>query len=114
GMAEEGWETLPEVTITYSTSPAHQIIAETLQDQFKQTLGIDVSLQNVESSVFAAEQKEFKYQLSRSSFLSDYADPVNALESFITGSSMNRTQWSNAEFDQLIADAKTETDSEAR
>ncbi|WP_203332200.1 peptide ABC transporter substrate-binding protein [Planococcus beigongshangi] len=114
GMAEEGWETLPEITITYSTSPSHQIIAETLQDQFKQTLDIDVKLQNVESSVFAADQKEFKYQLSRSSFLSDYADPVNALESFITGSSMNRTQWSNPEFDQLIADAKTETDSEAR
>ena len=114
GMAEEGWETLPEITITYSTSPIHQIIAETLQDQFKQTLDIDVQLQNVESSVFAADQKEFKYQLSRSSFLHDYADPVNALESFITDSSMNRTQWSNAEFDQLIADAKTETDSQAR
>lgn len=114
GMAEEGWDTLPEITITYSTNPSHQIIAETLQDQFKQTLDIDVKLQNVESSVFAADQKEFKYQLSRSSFLSDYADPVNALESFITDSSMNRTKWSNPEFDKLIADAKTETDSQAR
>ncbi|RLQ86761.1 peptide ABC transporter substrate-binding protein [Planomicrobium sp. Y74] len=114
GMAEEGWETLPPVTITYSTNDTHQIIAETLQDQFKQTLGVDVELQNVESSVFAADQKEFKYQLSRSSFLHDYADPVNALESFITDSSMNRTQWSNAEFDKLIADAKAETDSAAR
>ncbi|HSJ38652.1 MAG TPA: peptide ABC transporter substrate-binding protein, partial [Planococcus sp. (in: firmicutes)] len=114
GMAEEGWETLPAVTITYSTNDTHQIIAETLQDQFKQTLGVDVELQNVESSVFAADQKEFKYQMSRSSFLHDYADPVNALESFITGSSMNRTQWSNAEFDKLIADAKAETDSAAR
>ncbi|MDN5709249.1 MAG: peptide ABC transporter substrate-binding protein, partial [Planococcus sp. (in: firmicutes)] len=42
------------------------------------------------------------------------ADPVNALESFITDSSMNRTQWSNEEFDQLIAEAKAETDSEVR
>jgi len=114
GMAEEGWETLPAVTITYSTNDTHQIIAETLQDQFKQALGVDVELQNVESSVFAADQKEFKYQMSRSSFLHDYADPVNALESFITDSSMNRTQWSNAEFDKLIADAKAETDSAAR
>lgn len=114
GMKEEGWETLPPVTITYSTNDTHQIIAETLQDQFKQTLGVDVELQNVESSVFAADQKAFKYQMSRSSFLHDYADPVNALESFITDSSMNRTQWSNAEFDKLIADAKAETDSAAR
>lgn len=114
GMKEEGWDTLPEVTLTYSTSDTHQIIAETLQDQFKQALDIDVKLQNVESAVFAEEQSAFKYQLSRSSFLHDYADPVNALESFITGSSMNRTQWSNAEFDKLIADAKTETDSQVR
>ena len=85
-----------------------------MQAQFKEALGVDVELANVEGSVFASEQKELKYQLSRSSFLHDYADPVNAIESFITGSSMNRTGWSNAEFDKLIADAKAETDAAAR
>ena len=75
---------------------------------------MEVKLQNVEASVFGSEQKELKYQLSRSSFLHDYADPVNAIESFITGSSMNRTGWSNAEFDKLIADAKAETDADLR
>ncbi|WP_211654995.1 peptide ABC transporter substrate-binding protein [Planococcus alpniumensis] len=114
GMEEEGWDELPPVTISYSTSESHQNIAETLQDQFKTALDVDVELQNVEASVFLTDQKEFKYQLSRSSFLHDYADPVNALESFITDSSMNRTQWSNEEFDQLIAEAKAETDSEVR
>ena len=110
GMAEEGWSELPAVTLTYSTSDSHQKIAVALQSKYKEVLGVDVALQNVEASVFAAEQKEFKYQLSRSSFLFDYADPVNALESFITGSSMNRTTWSNADFDKLIADIKNETD----
>ncbi|MFA1642140.1 ABC transporter substrate-binding protein [Chryseomicrobium imtechense] len=114
GMAEEGWTELPEVTLTYSTSDTHQKIAEALQAQFKDALGVDAKLQNVEASVFASEQKELKYQLSRSSFLHDYADPVNAIESFITGSSMNRTGWSNAEFDGLIASAKQETDADAR
>jgi dipeptide transport system substrate-binding protein len=114
GMAEEGWDTLPEVTLTYSTSDTHQNIAVTLQAQFKEALGVEVKLQNVESSVFGSEQKELKYQLSRSSFLHDYADPVNAIESFITGSSMNRTGWSNAEFDKLITDAKAETDAAVR
>lgn len=114
GMAEEGYDKLPEVTLTYSTSDSHKKIAEALQSKFKDVLGVDVKLQNVEASVFAAEQKEFKYQLSRSSFLFDYADPVNALESFITGSSMNRTTWSNAEFDKLITDIKNETDESKR
>lgn len=114
GMAEEGWDTLPEVTLTYSTSDTHQNIAVALQAGYKEALGVEVKLQNVEASVFSSEQKELKYQLSRSSFLHDYADPVNAIESFITGSSMNRTGWSNAEFDKLISDAKAETDAATR
>uniref|UniRef100_UPI00403F4DD9 peptide ABC transporter substrate-binding protein n=1 Tax=Sporosarcina sp. FSL W8-0480 TaxID=2954701 RepID=UPI00403F4DD9 len=114
GMKEEGYTELPKVTITYSTSESHQNIAIALQSKFKEVLGVDAELQNVEGGVFLSEQKEFKYQMSRSSFLHDYADPVNALESFITGSSMNRTTWSNAEYDKLIADIKNETDENKR
>lgn len=114
GMKEEGWKTLPKVTLTYGTSPDNQKVAVALQDQFKDALGVEVKLQSVEPSVFMAEQKELKHQLSRSSFLYDYADPVNALESFITGSSMNRTAWSNKKYDKLIADAKSEEDSAKR
>ncbi|WP_186670901.1 peptide ABC transporter substrate-binding protein [Sporosarcina sp. BP05] len=114
GMKEEGYTELPKVELTYSTSPSHQNIAVALQATFKEVLGVDVGLKNIESAVFASEQKEFKYQMSRSSFLHDYADPVNALESFITDSSMNRTTWSNAEYDKLITDIKNETDENKR
>lgn len=114
GMKEEGYSELPKVTISYSTSESHQNIAIALQSKFKEVLGVDAELQNVESGVFLSEQKEFKYQMSRSSFLHDYADPVNALESFITDSSMNRTTWSNADYDKLIADIKNETDENKR
>ncbi|MGX9135923.1 peptide ABC transporter substrate-binding protein [Rummeliibacillus sp. JY-2-4R] len=114
GMKEEGWSKLPDVTLTYSTSPDKQKIAVALQSQFKENLGVDIKLKNVEPQVFMTEQKALKYQLSSSSFLSDYADPVNAIESFITGSSMNRTNWSNKEFDKLIADSKKETDNDKR
>ncbi|WP_397539976.1 peptide ABC transporter substrate-binding protein [Rummeliibacillus pycnus] len=114
GMKEEGWSKLPAVTLTYSTSPDNQKIAVALQSQFKENLGVDIKLKNVESGVFMTEQKELKHQLSRSSFLFDYADPVNAIESFITGSSMNRTNWSNKQFDKLIADSKKEKDNDKR
>lgn len=114
GMKEEGYTELPPVTLTYSTSEDHKKIAETLQSKFKEVLDVDVSLENVEGGVFLSEQKEFKYQLSRSSFLQDYADPANALESFITDSPMNRTTWSNADYDKLIADIKSEVDEEKR
>ncbi|MFQ3545474.1 peptide ABC transporter substrate-binding protein [Halobacillus rhizosphaerae] len=114
GMKEEGYDELPPITLSYNTSEAHKAIAETIQQMFKETLGIEVSLENTEWNVFLQNQKDLKHQLSRSSFLADYADPINFLESFITDSSMNRTGWSNKQYDQLIEQAKQETDEAKR
>ncbi|WP_436374498.1 peptide ABC transporter substrate-binding protein [Cytobacillus sp. BC1816] len=114
GMEEEGYDKLPEVTLTYSTDDTHKKIAEALQQMFKENLGVEVKLANMEWNVFAEEQKALKFQLSRSSFLADYADPINFLENFQTGHSMNRTGWSNEKYDQLIKDAKNEADEAKR
>lgn len=114
GMKEEGYEELPEITLSYNTSDDNKKIAETIQQMFKENLGVEVTLENAEWNVFLEAQKGLEHQLSRSSFLADYADPINFLESFITDSSMNRTGWSNEEYDQLIADAKNESDEAKR
>ena len=114
GMEEEGYDKLPEVTLTYSTSDTHQKIAEALQQMFKENLDVDVKLANMEWNVFQDEQKALKFQLSRSSFLADYADPINFLENFQSGHSMNRTGWSNDVYDELITKAKNEADEEKR
>lgn len=114
GMEEEGYDELPPIEITYNTAESHKKKVEAMQDSFKKVLGIDVQMQNVELAVFVSERRAKKYQFARFSFLHDYADPINALENFITNSSMNQTEWSNAEYDQLIADAKNETDAQKR
>ncbi|WHX26021.1 peptide ABC transporter substrate-binding protein [Virgibacillus halodenitrificans] len=114
GMKEEGYGELPEVVLSYNTSEDHKAIAETMQSMYKDNLGVEVSLENTEWNVFLEDQKGLKHQLSRSSFLFDYGDPVNFLESFITDSTMNRTGWSNKEYDELIANAKSETDEAKR
>ncbi|MDQ0270522.1 peptide ABC transporter substrate-binding protein [Cytobacillus purgationiresistens] len=114
GMEEEGYETLPEVTLTYSTSEAHKKMAEAVQQMFKENLDVEVKLANMEWNVFAEEQTALKFQLSRSSFLADYADPINFLENFQAGHSMNRTGWESKEYDQLIKDAKNEADETKR
>lgn len=110
GMQEEGYTTLPEVAISYNTNDTHHRIAQALQEMYKQNLGVDVTLSNSEGTVFLAAQRQLELQFSRSSFIPDFGDPINFLESFITGSSMNRTGWSNAEYDKLIADAYQEAD----
>ncbi|MFG6118211.1 peptide ABC transporter substrate-binding protein [Thalassobacillus sp. B23F22_16] len=114
GMEEEGYEELPKVTLTYNTSDVNKSIAETFQSMYKENLDVDITLENTEWNVFLQDQKDLKHQLSRSSFLADYADPINFLESFTTDSSMNRTGWSNEEYDELIQQAKSESDEEQR
>lgn len=115
GMAEEGWATLPAVELTYNTSDILKSVAETMQSQLKQTIGVDVTIQNMEWAVFREDQVALNLQFSRSTFGHDYADPINALENFTTENvSMNRTGWSNAEFDGLISKARQEVDAQAR
>ncbi|MCP3028936.1 peptide ABC transporter substrate-binding protein [Halobacillus sp. A5] len=114
GMEEEGYDELPEVTLSYNTDDTNKSIAEAIQEMYSENLDVDVSLENTEWNVFLEDQKALEHQLSRSSFLADYADPINFLESFTSDSSMNRTGWSNEEYDDLIAQAKEETDDEQR
>lgn len=114
GMKEEGYDELPPVTLSYNTDDTNKAVAETLQNMFSDSLGIDVTLENKEWNVFLDEQQALKHQFSRSSFLFDYGDPINFLESFITDSSMNRTGFSNDAYDKIIKKIKEEKDEEKR
>lgn len=114
GMAEEGYDELPEVVLSYNTSDTHKAVAETMQDMLDDNLGVEVTLENQEWAVFAEAQQNLELQFSRSSFINDYNDPINFLESFITDSYMNRTGFSSDEYDELIEKGKTETDEEKR
>src|SRR5690625_101219 len=114
GMEEEGYDELPEVVLSYNTSDSNKAVAEAIQDMLKENLGVEVKLENQEWNVYAEAQQNLELQFSRSSFINDYYDPVNFLESFVTDSYMNRTGWSNEEYDKLIKKGKSEPDEEKR
>ncbi|WP_176481998.1 peptide ABC transporter substrate-binding protein [Paucisalibacillus globulus] len=114
GMAEEGYDELPPITLSYNTSDTNKAVAEALHGMFQENLGVEVTLENQEWNVFSEAQKALELQFSRSSFINDYNDPVNFLESFITDSYMNRTGFSSEEYDALIAKGKSATDEEER
>lgn len=114
GMKEEGYNELPPITLSYNTNDTNKAVAEALQNMFMDNLGVEVTLENQEWNVFSEAQKALELQFSRSSFINDYNDPVNFLESFITDSYMNRTGFSSKEYDELITKGKTETNEEKR
>jgi dipeptide transport system substrate-binding protein len=102
GMKEEGWKSLPTVTLLYNANEKNKLVAEALQEMYRKNLGVKIKLQSQETKVFFDSQINRNYQMSRSSFLPDYNDPYNYLESFQTGHSMNRTGWSNKKYDELL------------
>lgn len=114
GMAELGLKTSPEVTITYNTSDVNQKNAEAIQEMLKENLGVEVKLAGMDRKVLTENQKNLNYQISRSSWLPDFADPVNTLEIMVSDNSSNRTGWKNERFDKLIKDSYLEPDNAKR
>ena len=89
-------------------------IAVELQGMWRDSLGINVQLQQKEWKVYLAALTSLDYDLCRSSWVGDYKDANTFLGCFVTGDGNNRTGWSNKRFDECIAAAGAELDREKR
>lgn len=103
-----GGRSFPRLTLLYNSSESHQQIAETLQHMWRTELGIRVALFNQEWGVYQNSMRTRDYDIARSSWVGDYADPSTFLDCFGAGNGNNRTGWSNAEYDRLLALAAAE------
>lgn len=92
----------------------HEKIAIELQQMWRDTLGIDIELRQLEMQVYLSEQDQMHYDVSRSSWIGDYNDANTFLNMFVTNDGNNRTGWSNPRYDQLIQEANETTDMAAR
>ncbi len=116
-LAEAGYPNgkgFPKVQILYNTSDSHQEIAEFIQQEWKENLGIDIELRNLEWATFLDTLNQGDYSVSRSGWIGDYPDPNTFLDKFVTGGANNQTNWSNSAYDELIEAAKLESDSSKR
>lgn len=100
--------------LLYNSSELNRSVAEVLQAQWQQALGVEVALINQEWKSFLAAQRGLEYQISRSSWIADYLDPLAFLEIFCSDSGNNRTGWQDELFDELIDQARGEANPEAR
>jgi oligopeptide transport system substrate-binding protein len=97
-----------------SSGNTHQNIAIELQQMWRDALGINLELRQVETQVFWGMQSRLDYQLTRSSWIGDYNDANTFLGMFVTGDGNNETGWSNATYDQLVHAANQTTDLKKR
>ena len=82
------------INMTYLTNDAegNVKIGESIQQDFA-ALGINVTVETREWSVFLDERKQGKFDFCREGWLADYNDPINMLEMWETESGNNDMQF---------------------
>lgn len=110
-LAEAGFpggEGFPEITYLYNTSDGAQFFAQAIQEMWRKNLGIRVALRNQEYKVYRVSLAQGDYELARSAWSGDYLDPTTFLELFVSGGHINWTNWSDENYDRLLAEAARE------
>lgn len=100
----------PVVEYLYNKNDTHKAIGEALQNMWETVLGVKVTLQNQDWSVFVPERKAGNYSIARHGWIADYNDPMSFIDMWLTGGGNNDAKYSNPKFDELVKKAKIEAD----
>lgn len=116
-LAEAGYPNgagFPRVDLLYNTLEKHKIIAEALQQMWRQNLGVEINLVNEEWKVYIADQHSKNFQLERAGWIADYIDPHVFFDLWETNGGNNDSNWGNPEYDRLLHSALSAPDTAAR
>ncbi|MBA2334984.1 MAG: peptide ABC transporter substrate-binding protein, partial [Blastocatellia bacterium] len=102
---------IEQVELLYNTAESNKAVAEFIQAQWKQNLGITVPLNNQEWKTFLNVRKKLEYNgLARAGWVGDYMDPFTFLNLFYSQNNDSSTGWHNPKFDKMLDDANKELD----
>lgn len=107
---------LPPVTLISSGQGASLgPSSEAILAMWEDTLGVKVEVQQSEFATFIQQIRRGDFQMAEQGWIADYVDPEDFLDIKLhSGSTDNYGRYSNAEFDRLVEQARTERDSERR
>lgn len=103
---------LPPITFTTSGQGADVgPVDDAIIQMWKDNLGVDVQVQQVEQATFFSDVRTGKYQMWDAGWQADYPDPEDFLDvNFYSKSTLNDVKYSNPQVDQLLTTARTEQD----
>ncbi len=113
-LTEKGLESLPKIELKYNTSEGHKKVAEALQGMWKNHLGAEIRLLNMEWKVFLSTIAKRDFSLARAGWIGDYVDANTFLHMWRTGDGHNNTGWSSTRYDELLELAAQESDTQKR
>ena len=114
-LADAGYDASNPLTLEllYNTSEGHKKIATAVTQMWKQNIGVDITMANMEWKTFLQTKGDGNYDIGRAGWCGDYNEASTFLDLVTTNSGYNDSKYSNAEVDQLMADAKTMDDASA-
>ena len=99
------------MSITYNTAESNKAVAEFVQAQWKQNLGITVSLQNMEFRTFLPKLNKVDYDgFARRGWVGDYMDPYTFLGLYYSAANEGGTGWWDPKYDKMLDDANYTVD----
>jgi oligopeptide transport system substrate-binding protein len=103
-----------QVEYIYNTQESNKAMAEWMQAQWKQNLGITVNLRNMEWRTFLNVRAKLEYKgFSRGGWSADYLDPFTFLGLFYTGGE-NGTGWLDPKYVSMLDEANRTLDPKKR
>ena len=103
-----------QVEYIYNTQESNKAMAEWMQAQWKQNLGITIPLRNMDWKTFLNVKAKLDYKgFLRGAWSADYMDPFTFLSLFYTGGESG-TGWSDPKFVVLLDEANRTLDPKKR
>ncbi len=106
---------LPPLTLVFKSHTLDKQIAQLLQQQWQNVLGIHVELQETDAKTHKELLLSRNYDLSLSNWIAQVNDPMNILERFKDQeNTKNYPAWQNEGFAQLVQEALQTTQNDKR
>lgn len=104
-----------EVSFSFATHSSNKALAEFMQAQWKQNLGITVMLRNVEFKTFNQARSKLEYKgFALMIWGADYMDPTTFLNIFLTPGGDNGSGWWDQKYVDLLEEANHTLDRQKR
>ena len=109
GLAETGLKELTFNILASSDIPTNDALTQYLQSQYTKVLpGLKVKVQNIPGKSALERARKGEFDIYVSGWGGDFNDPITFLQIPLTGTSYNYGNYSNSEYDRLIAKATNE------
>ncbi len=106
---------LSKIIYSYSSAEISQKLAQALQNQWYEVLGVSVQLEKLEHKMLLEKLAKRHFTIAQTVWFAQYYDPLNILERYQSKENVkNYSGWYNPEFTALLKASSKETNSEKR